>query len=200
MRSKTTLISAITGRLCAVALAVVLVMLFSSCDRSEAGIPDGSGSTPESSPSPAVSGTTDSFADAEKLNRSILIFLYDDDDDYEITYDAGGYIIKITDGRDETFEFEYDFDAQTIKMRIYNDGRFGGEYDEIYVMLEYDGSGNIVSETEYHDGEKVLRVEYEYDENGNLTWELTTYYNEDGSVDEQYEYHHEADGDAARHG
>ena len=181
---------AVVSGLCVAVLAVVLV-IWSPWDSDDRG---GGDDIPASSPSPTVSETDGNFVEAEKLNRGILIFLYDDDDeDYEVTYDTDGYIVKITDEW-EVFEFEYDFDAQTIKMNIDDDGRFGDEYEDIYIILEYDENGFIVSETEYHDGEKVWLVEYEYDENGSLTWERTTYYNEDGSVDEQYETHYDADG------
>ena len=182
-------IFAVVSGLCTVAIAVVLV-IWSPWNSDDGG---GGDDIPAPSPSPTASVTDSGLVNADKINHSILIMLERDDDDSEITYDKDGYIIKITDEW-EVYEFEYDFDAQTIKMSIDDDDRFGDEYDDIYVLLEYDTNGYIVSETEYHDGVKVWRGEYQYDDEGNVTWERTIYYNEDGSVDEQYETHYDADG------
>lgn len=78
---------------------------------------------------------------------------------YEYTYDDDRLLSKISDGYEE--RYTYAENGQLLEHKTVKLDDYGRLNEETYT---YDGNGNILSYTEYNNGELTHKIEYEYRE------------------------------------
>ena len=123
-------------------------------------------------------------SDGEKTETSSTYYTYDEQGN--ITSRTGAYLRGTTTS---TFTNEYDEQGYLIRTTCYNeDGEVKDQYEYVY---EFDEQGQKISQTIYDTDGNIHQL-YKYDGKGNEVCYI--YFNDDGSINTQYDFEYDADG------
>lgn len=108
------------------------------------------------------------------LGRQNRLLQADEDETWQYQYDAEGHLIRtyypLPLVRDLTNELVWDHRGRLIEVRVHDDSDFDGTITR-RVQFEYDALDR-----------RIARQEFDYDTNGDIENQITTYYAYDGSA------------------